>query len=65
MTATICWKPAKSRVEPTLSGISGSASSTPVVGETKWDIELRAAGGGSVVIERTMPDLIELVMNLN
>ena len=49
----------------TLSGISGSASSSPVVGETKWDIELRAAGGGSVVIERTMPDLIDLVMNLN
>ena len=43
----------------------GLASSTPVVKDTTFDVELRPEDGGVVVVERTMPDRIDAVMNLN
>ncbi len=45
--------------------MTGLSNSYPVVGDTRWDIEIRAESGGSIVVERTMPDLIDTVMNLN
>ena len=45
-----------------LGGLSGSF---PVIGDVKWDIELRPEDGGTVVVERSMPDIIDTVMNLN
>ena len=52
----------KVEVNVTLSGLSGSF---PLIGDTRFDIELRPEDGGTVVIQRSMPDLIDLVMNLN
>jgi archaellin len=52
----------KAELTVTLSGLSGSY---PVIGDTKWDIEVRPEDGGTMVVQRTMPDLIDLVMNLN
>jgi archaellin len=52
----------KAQLTVTLSGLSGSY---PVIGDTKWDIEVRPEDGGTMVVQRTMPDLIDLVMNLN
>ena len=46
----------------TLKGLGGS---TPVVKDTKFDLEFRPEGGGVMVIERTMPDVVDAVMNLN
>jgi archaellin len=44
----------------------GALSNTyPVIGDVKWDLEVRPEDGGTVVIERTMPDIIDTVMNLN
>ena len=45
--------------------LTGLAKANPVVGDTKFDMELRPESGGTVVIERTMPDIIDAVMNLN
>jgi flagellin-like protein len=44
----------------------GALSNTyPVIGDVKWDIEIRPEDGGTVVIQRIMPDIIDTVMNLN
>ena len=45
--------------------LTGLSNSFPVVGDTKFDMELRPESGGTVVVERTMPDIIDAVMNLN
>ncbi len=45
--------------------LTGLSNSFPVLGDTKFDIELRPESGGTVVVERTMPDIIDTVMNLN
>jgi archaellin len=45
--------------------LTGLSSSFPVLGDTRFDLEIRPESGGTVVIERTMPDIIDLVMNLN
>jgi archaellin len=45
--------------------LTGLSNSTPVVGDSKFNLELRPESGGTVVIERTMPDIIDTVMNLN
>ena len=45
--------------------LTGLSKSDPVVGDTKFDLELRPESGGTVVIQRTMPDNIDAVMNLN
>ena len=52
----------KAEVTVTLKGLYNS---TPVVKDTKFDLELRPEDGGVVVVERTMPDNIDAVMNLN
>ena len=52
----------KAEMNVRLSGLSGSY---PVIGDTKFDLELRPEAGGTVVVERTMPDIIDTVMNLN
>ena len=52
----------KVEIDIKLTGLSGSY---PLIGDTKFDIELRPEDGGTVVIERTMPDMVDLVMNLN
>ena len=45
--------------------LTGLSNSNPVLGDTKFDLELRPESGGTVVIERTMPDIIDTVMKLN
>ena len=45
--------------------LDGLANSTPVVTDTVFDLEIRPEDGGVVVVERTMPDNIDVVMNLN
>ena len=45
--------------------LTGLATSPPVVGDSKFDLELRPESGGTVVIDRTLSDNIETVMNLN
>ena len=52
------------KMELTVS-LSGLSNAYPVVGDVKWDLEIRPEDGGTVVVERTMPDIIDLVMNLN
>ena len=52
------------KVELTVE-LKGLSNSFPVVGDTRFDLEIRAESGGSIVVERTMPDLIDTVMNLN
>jgi flagellin FlaB len=52
----------KVEINVILSGLSGSY---PLIGDTKFDMEIRPEDGGTVVIQRTMPDLIDVVMNLN
>jgi archaellin len=52
----------KVEVDVSLSALSNSY---PVVGDVKWDLEIRPEDGGTVVVERTMPDIIDTVMNLN
>ena len=46
----------------TLSGLSGSY---PVIEDTRFALELRPEDGGTVLVQRRMPDGIDLVMNLN
>jgi archaellin len=41
------------------------SNSFPVIGDVKWDLEVRPEDGGTVVIQRAMPDIIDTVMNLN
>ena len=45
--------------------LKGLATTTPVVKDVTWDVEIRPEDGGVVVVERTMPDRIDRVMNLN
>ena len=45
--------------------LTGLSSSFPVLGDTKFDLELRPESGGVVVVQRTMPNIIDAVMNLN
>jgi flagellin-like protein len=45
--------------------LSALSNSYPVVGDVKWDLEVRPEDGGTVVIQRSMPDIIDTVMNLN
>ena len=45
--------------------LSGLANTDPVVGDTKFQMEVRPEDGGVAVIERTMPDNVDIVMNLN
>ena len=52
------------KVELTVN-LGGLSNSFPVIGDVKWDIELRPEDGGTVVVERSMPDIIDTVMNLN
>jgi flagellin FlaB len=52
----------KVEVDVSLSALSNSF---PVVGDVKWDLEIRPEDGGTVVIQRAMPDIIDAVMNLN
>ena len=39
-------------------------NATPLVAGKRFDLEIRPQDGGVAVIERTMPDIIDLVMNL-
>ncbi|MAF53251.1 MAG: hypothetical protein CL694_09620 [Chloroflexi bacterium] len=52
------------KIEVTVT-LSGLAAAYPVVGDTKFDLEVRPESGGSIVIQRTMPDVIDTAMNLN
>ena len=36
--------------------LTGISNSFPVVGNARFDLEIRAESGGSIVVERTMPD---------
>ena len=45
--------------------LKGLATTTPVVKDVTFDVEIRPEDGGVVVVERTMPDRIDKVMNLN
>ena len=48
-----------------VTGISETASSSPVVGDIRWQVEMRPEDGRTMLIERTMPDFIDAVMNLS
>ena len=52
----------KAEVTVTLSGL---ADANPVVKDTRFDLELRPQDGGVMVIQRSMPDSVDDVMNLN
>ena len=52
------------KVELTVE-LKGLANANPLVGDTEFDLEIRPEDGGVVVIERTMPDNVDAVMNLN
>lgn len=45
--------------------LSGLANATPVIKDTRFDIEIRPQDGGVMVIQRTMPDRVDTVMTLN
>ena len=45
--------------------LKGLANATTLVKNVEFDLEIRPEEGGVVVIERTMPDNIDAVMNLN
>lgn len=45
--------------------LSGLSNSYPVIEDTKFEVEIRPESGGSMLIQRRMPDGIDLVMNLN
>lgn len=45
--------------------LGGLSSSFPVVKDVKFGLEIRPEDGGTVVVERIMPDRIDTVMNLN
>ena len=52
----------KAEVTVTLKGL---ANTTPVVKDTRFELEFRPEAGGVMVIQRSMPDNIDTVMNLN
>ncbi len=52
------------KIEMTVT-LSGLASAYPLVGDLRFDLEVRPQSGGTIVIERTMPDAIDGAMNLN
>ena len=52
------------KVELTVQ-LKGLGNSIPVLGDTRFQIEIRPEDGGVVVIVRTMPDNVDAVMNLN
>ena len=52
------------KVELTVE-LKGLANANPLVGDVEFDLEIRPGDGGVVVIERTLPDNIDAVMNLN
>ena len=52
------------KVEVTVT-LSGLANVNPVVKDTRFDVEIRPQDGGVMVIQRSMPDAIDDVMNLN
>ena len=45
--------------------LKGLANVNPVTKDTRFDIEIRPQDGGVMVIQRTMPDRIDIVMTLN
>ena len=45
--------------------MGGLAGATPLVDDKRFDLEIRPEDGGVALIERTMPDIIDAVMNLN
>ena len=45
--------------------LKGLANANPVVKDTEFDLEIRPQDGAVLVIERTMPDNVDAVMNLN
>ena len=45
--------------------LKGLANATTLINNVEFDLEIRPEEGGVVVIERTMPDSIDAVMNLN
>ena len=51
----------KAELTVTLSGLSGSY---PVIEDTKFELEVRPEAGGTMLVQRTMPSEIDLVMNL-
>lgn len=52
------------KVELTVT-LSGLAGATPLVENKRFEVEIRPEDGGVAVIQRSMPDIIDLVMNLN
>ena len=45
--------------------LKGLASAKPLAGDIKFQIEFRTEDGGVMVIERTMTNNTDTVMNLN
>ena len=43
----------------------GLANANPAVADIRFDVEFRPEDGGVLVVERTMPDIVDTVMNLN
>ena len=52
------------KVEITVT-LKGLANATPVVKSTEFDLEIRPQDSAVLVIERTMPENVDAVMNLN
>lgn len=52
----------KVELKVTLSSLSNAF---PLIADRKFDLEIRPEDGGTVVVQRSMPDLIDLMMNLN
>ena len=52
------------KVELTVE-LKGLANANPLIGDVEFDLEIRPEDGGVVVIQRTMPDNVDDVMNLN
>jgi flagellin-like protein len=51
----------KAQLTITLTGLS---SSYPVISDTKFELEVRPENGGTMLIQRRMPNEIDMVMNL-
>ena len=51
----------KAQLTITLTGLS---SSYPVINDTKFELEVRPEDGGTMLVQRRMPNEIDLVMNL-
>ena len=45
--------------------LKGLATANPLVKDTKFDLEFRPEGGGVMIVERTVPDIVDVVMGLN